>query len=126
MEKRTQEWLSQAEYDMDTAEYMQQGGRYIYAVFMCHLAAEKALKGFYYEIRREFPPKSHNLVHLLNQIGVKPPEEFGRFAIKLSEASIPTRYPVDLAKAQKNYPEDVTQDILEKAKEFITWIKEQL
>ncbi len=57
MEKQTQEWLNQSDYDMDTAEYMHQGGRHIYAVFMCHLAIEKALKGLYYEKRLEFPPQ---------------------------------------------------------------------
>ena len=30
---------------MDTATYMHEGGRHIYAVFMCHLSIEKALKG---------------------------------------------------------------------------------
>ena len=44
MEKRTAEWLQQADYDIDTAEYMHLGGRYLHAVFMCHLAIEKALR----------------------------------------------------------------------------------
>jgi HEPN domain-containing protein len=46
MVRRTEEWLRQADYDIDAAEYMYQGGRYVYAVFMCHLAIEKALKAF--------------------------------------------------------------------------------
>lgn len=73
MEKRTEEWFRQSDYDMDTAEYIHKGGRYIYAVFMCHLAVEKALKGLYYEKLRKIPPKSHNLIYLLNEIGIKPP-----------------------------------------------------
>lgn len=47
MPKEPDEWLRQAEYDMETAEFMLNGGRYFYAVFMCHLAIEKALKGLY-------------------------------------------------------------------------------
>ena len=47
MEKQTEEWFKQADYDMDTADYMHKGGRHIYAVFMCHLSVEKALKGLY-------------------------------------------------------------------------------
>ena len=111
---------------MDTADYMFQGGRYMYAVFMCHLAIEKALKGFYYEKQGGFPPKSHSLVYLLNAIGVKPPEHPGKFIVKLSEASIPTRYPEDLAKIQMEYTAEIVRDILAKGKEVITWIKEQL
>jgi HEPN domain-containing protein len=56
MEKRTEEWLRQSDYDMDTADYMFHGGRHLYAVFMCHLAVEKALKAVYFEKLREIPP----------------------------------------------------------------------
>jgi len=126
MEKRTEEWLQQSDYDMDTAVYMHKGGRHIYAVFMCHLSVEKALKGLYYEKRREIPPKSHNLIYLLNEIGIKPPKEPGRFIVKLSEASIPTRYPENLVKLQQVYSEIVVNDILVNGKELVKWIKGQL
>lgn len=126
MKKRTDEWLRQAEYDIDTAEYMYQGGRYIYAVFTCHLAVEKALKGLYYEKRKEFPPKSHSLVFLLHEIGIKLPEEQGRFIVRLSEASIPARYPESLAKVEKDFSENIVKDILARGKEVILWIKAQL
>ena len=91
MEPRTQEWLSQSEYDMETADYMYDGGRHIYAVFMCHLSIEKALKGLYYEKRHTIPPKSHNLIYLLKEIGIKPPFIPGKFIAKLNQASIRTR-----------------------------------
>ncbi len=126
MERRTEEWLRQSAYDMDTAVYMHEGDRHIYAVFMCHLAIEKALKGLYYEKRRDIPPKSHNLIYLLNEIGIKPPAEPGRFIVKLNEASVPTRYPENLTKLQQVYSETVVKDILSKGKELITWIKRQL
>ena len=123
MEKRTEEWLRQADYDMDTAEYMCLGKRYIYAVFMCHLAIEKALKGLYFERRKSLPPKTHSLIYLLTEIGERPPDEQGRFIVKLNEASIPTRYPEDLSLAQKNYPEHIVKNILAGGKEVIEWIK---
>ena len=44
MSNKHEEWLKQADYDMDTAELMFSGGRYFYAVFMCHLSIEKALE----------------------------------------------------------------------------------
>jgi len=125
MEKRTQEWLQQSDYDMDTAEYMYQGGRYLYVVFLCHLAVEKALKGLYFERRREIPPKSHNLLYLLNTLGIVPPEKPGKFFAKPSEASIPTRYPEDLAKVQQLYTAGVVKDILAATKETIAWIRTQ-
>ena len=126
MEKRTEEWFIQSDYDMDTAVYMHKGGRYIYAVFMCHLCIEKALKGLYYEKIREIPPKTHNLIYLLNEIGIKPPENQGRFVVKLNEASVPTRYPENLGKLQQTYNEIVVRDLLVKTKELAKWIKNQL
>ena len=67
MDKKILEWLKQADYDMDTAEFMCRGGRYFYAVFMCHLAIEKALKGLYQRNLQETPPKTHNLIYLLSK-----------------------------------------------------------
>ena len=126
MKQRTREWLIQSDYDMDTAEFMHSGGRHIYAVFMCHLSIEKALKGFYYEKRRSIPPKSHNLLYLLKEIGIKPPQELGRYVVKLNEVSIPTRYPENLEKLQQVFHEAAVKDILANGKEMVSWIKSQL
>lgn len=126
MEKRTQEWFRQSDYDMDTAEYMFQGGRYLYVVFMCHLSIEKALKGLYFEKLREIPPKVHNLVYLLKKIDIKPPEKPGKFIVKLNEANIATRYPEELGKIQQIYTKPVADDFLAKTREVIAWIKTQL
>ena len=111
---------------MDTAEAMFDSGRYLPAVFMCHLAIEKALKGLFCEKRGEVPPKSHSLVFLLTRLDIRPPETLGRFIVMLSEASIPTRYPEELAKVQKDYTTAVVREILDRGKEVAIWIKEQL
>jgi len=125
MTKDPQEWFRQADYDLETAEYMFHGGRYFYAVFMCHLAIEKALKGLYQERLKEIPPRVHNLVYLLNKIGMKPPEPQGKFLIKLNEASVPTRYPETIEQLKKDYTQEVVRDILFKSKEALEWIKLQ-
>ena len=74
MSKNPQEWLKQADYDMKTAEVMFDNKRYFYAVFMCHLSIEKALKGLYLERLKEIPPKTHNLVYLVEKIKLLLPE----------------------------------------------------
>ena len=119
------EWLKQADYDIETAEFMFNGGRYFYSVFMCHLSIEKALKGLYQFTLNELPPKTHNLVYLLNKIEIKPDEKIGRFMIKLNEANIATRYPEDLAILQKNYSKKITHTIFTDTKEALQWIKQQ-
>lgn len=125
MDKRTLEWLKQADYDIDTAEFMAKGGRHFYAVFMCHLAVEKALKGLYQHKLQETPPKTHNLIYLLNRIALKPEESIGRVITKLNEANTATRYPDDIDALQSNYTQEITAQILAQTKEILEWIKAQ-
>ena len=125
MAKDPQEWLRQADYDMDTAEYMLSGGRYFYAVFMCHLSIEKALKGLFHDRLSVIPPKTHNLIYLLNKSGIKPPEPIGRFVVKLNEASVATRYPENIEKLGKDYTQTIVHDIVARSKEVLAWIKAQ-
>lgn len=125
MGKKAMEWLKQADYDLDTAKCMFDSGRCFYAVFMCHLSIEKALKGLYQEQLQDIPPKVHNLVYLLNKIGIKPAEQIGKFMIQLNEASVTTRYPEDLEKLQNDFTYEMTKNIIDKSKEVLTWIKKQ-
>lgn len=125
MAKEPEEWLRQADYDMETAEFMVSGGRYFYAVFMCHLSVEKALKGLYQKRLKEIPPKTHNLVYFLNKIGLKPEESIGRFVVKLNEASVVTRYPEELGKLQNDFTQPIVKDILSRSREVLEWIRKQ-
>ncbi len=125
MNNKHQEWLKQADYDMDTADAMLGSGRYFYAVFMCHLSVEKALKGLYSKVLNEVPPKTHNLLYMLNKIGKRPEPELEKFITKLNTASVATRYPDDLAKIQAAYTEGITKDIIIKSKDVLKWLKRQ-
>ncbi|MBN1879370.1 HEPN domain-containing protein [bacterium] len=120
------EWLKQAEYDLETASYMFDGKRFFYAVFMCHLALEKALKGLYAQVSGTIPPKTHNLVYLTEKAGIKPPENLSEFMHQLNGVSIPTRYPDDLENLKSNFTRDRTADLLEKSKECLAWLTQQL
>lgn len=90
------------------------------------ISIEKALKGLYQIRLNETPPKVHNLVYLLNKIGIKPAETMGKFLIKLNEVNIATRYPEDIDKLQRDFTQPVVKDILSKSKEALEWIKTQL
>jgi HEPN domain-containing protein len=125
MKDKHEEWLRQADYDMGTADAMLRSGRYFYAVFMCHLSIEKALKGLYATVLSDIPPKTHNLLYLLNKIDRRPERKLEKFMIRLNTASIATRYPDDLAKIQAAYTEDISKDMIAKSKEVLAWVKMQ-
>jgi HEPN domain-containing protein len=64
MANTPQEWMRQAEYDIETAKVMFDSGRYFYTALMSHLSVEKALKGVYTAHRRQLPPRTHDLPFL--------------------------------------------------------------
>ena len=126
MSKTPQEWLKQADYDMKTAEIMFDNKRYFYAVFMCHLSIEKALKGIYLERLKEIPPKVRNLVYFIEKIKVQLPENLYDSVFALNRVSVPTRYPDDLQRMLKDYNEERTKKVIENGKEVLLWLKKQL
>ncbi|MEK7400488.1 MAG: HEPN domain-containing protein [Candidatus Poribacteria bacterium] len=123
MSKDHKEWILQAEYDMETADIMFDAGRYFYAVFMCHLAIEKALKGIFLLKLGVIPPKTHNLVYLINKIDVKPDKNIIKIIAKLNEANVVTRYPENIKDLQKDYTKEIVENIIKRSKEVLEWIK---
>lgn len=64
MRKTTANWLASADYDLETADAMLKSRRYLYVVFMCHLALEKTLKALY-----TVSPKGGKFVPLQDEEG---------------------------------------------------------
>ena len=126
MTKNPQKWLKQADYDIKTAEIMFDNKRYFYAVFMCHLSIEKALKGIYLDRLKEIPPKTHNLVYLVEKIKLLLPENLYDSVFALNRVSVPTRYPDDIQRMLKDYNEELTKKVIEGGKEALQWLKKQL
>lgn len=121
--KQVQEWLRQAEYDVSTAEDMYKTKRYIYCVFMCHLAIEKALKASYIRELKDVPPKTHDLNFLCAKIGLALPAEMRVFLEELNDLSVPIRYPDELKRVLKEYGKKKVGILLGKSKELFTWVK---
>jgi len=83
------------------------------------------LKGLYYEELKEVPPKTHNLIALLEDIRISPPEEKKKCIVKINTASIVTRYPEELSEIKKQYSREVVEKILNETNEVLKWIKAQ-
>jgi len=126
MPKGFEEWLKQSDYDLKTAEAMFFSKRYVYVVFMCHLSLEKALKGFYQKKLRAIPPKVHNLIFLIEAVGLALPEDLYEVVFSINRVSIPTRYPEDLKKMQKEYTKQKSGKLLMQSKEVLKWLKKEL
>lgn len=126
LRKDTQNWIALAEYDLETARHMLASGRYLYVIFICHLALEKMLKAHVTEVTQEMPAKTHDLIYLIRKAGLKLPPEYLDFAGRINNASIPTRYPEDIQRALNDYPRPVAEEYLQKTEELLKWLKQQL
>ena len=126
MKEAVKNWLESAQYDLETAEHVFNAGKYIYTIFLCHLSLEKILKARVEEIQAKTPPKTHNLRYLVKLGGLEPPEEMLNFLSKLSDVSIPTRYPEDFGELVKSYDKKAAEAYLSHAKEAFEWIKKSL
>ncbi|MBI1937750.1 MAG: HEPN domain-containing protein [Ignavibacteriales bacterium] len=120
------EWIDQADYDIETAKAMIECGRYFYAVFMCHLSIEKALKGLYYKETGKLPPKIHKLTYFVEKLGLQPEKNLLKFIIGIDDASVATRYPESLKEISKKFKKKNTSEIFERTNEVLRWIKEKL
>jgi HEPN domain-containing protein len=123
--KQVKEWFIQSDYDIDTADAMLKTGRFVYCVFICHLALEKALKGLVVKKLDKVPSKINNLIFLIDELNLELTEEQLKFVYQLNSLSITTRYPEELNKLIKVYNLKTTEQILNKTKEIQQWIKKQ-
>jgi HEPN domain-containing protein len=120
----TRNWIALAEYDLETAGHMLTTGRYLYVIFLCHLALEKMLKAHVTEVRQSMPAKTHDLIHLVKESGLMIPQGSLEFIGQINTASIPTRYPEDLQRAVRDYPDAVARDYLHRTQEVIQWLRQ--
>ena len=82
------------------------------------------LKAHVTEATQDVPAKSHDLIYLIKKSGLILPQAHLEFIGKINNASIPTRYPEDLARMLKQYPEQVVRDYLRQTEEALQWLKQ--
>jgi len=96
MNRVVKNWEATSNNDLRTAEAMYKAGRYLYVVFMCHLAIVKMLRAILAQKDpEETLPKIHNLIHLAQKIGLSLPDPLRDFFQRIDNVSVATRYPGD-------------------------------
>ena len=116
-------WVRSSRYDIKTAEALYISRRYVYVIFMCHLAVEKALKAVVLDRRKKSAPKTHDLVRLVELSEITVPDRHRPIIAHLSEASVPTRYPEDMSKLVRYYNRSAAQRYLKETKELLRWLR---
>lgn len=91
MAQRWNDWLAQAEHDLEQADSSLSEGRHDWACFAAHQAAEKAVKALH--LARGQEAWGHVVARLLAQSPVPAPERLVEQARVLDAYYVPARYP---------------------------------
>ena len=128
MDKRVKYWLDLEDYDFETAEAMLLSGRYLYVGFMCHQTIEKVLKAYFVFYKRNTPPFTHSLSHLVSKAGLSEEmtEELKEIIDYLEPLNIETRYPTYKDRLMKSLNKQICVDIISKTDHLRKWIKTKL
>jgi len=124
VKQETRNWLDMAEYDLATAKQMLKTGRFVYVIFMCHLAIEKTMKAIVCEEINKVPPKTHDLIYLIFLGEIELSAGLLDFVGAINNAGVVTRYPEDLAKLISSYPEEIAEKYFDSTLEVIKCIQQ--
>ena len=113
---------------MKTASVMLDGQRFLYVGFMAHQAIEEILKAYYVMQHNETPPLSHRLSLLAKRASIYDlfSEEQKDFMDVIEPLNIEARYPSNTELLMKSLTEERCRDILKKAEELQSCIKQKL
>lgn len=130
-------WLEAAQYDLESARVMMNGGRYMYVAFMSQQAIEKIVKGLYSLYTEKEPPMIHNIWSIFKQLNNEVDmvqhipiveyeeklKEYKYFFAELLSYDISRRYPSFKEKISSSINYDRAERVLEKIEEVFLWIK---
>ena len=123
IEKQIEYWRSSANSNIETAEILLTNGKFIEALFFCHLAIEKSLKACYVKHNNELAPKVHKLQYLAENSGIELDNNQKDFFGVLMQYQIEGRYP-------ETYPPYPTEQdaakLLNETKQTLLWLMQKL
>ena len=125
---RSQDWLKQAERDLQQAEDSRSSGRHEWACFASHQAAGKAVKALHLHFHQE--AWGHVVGRLLSDLSdvVDVPHELVEKAQVLDNYYIPPRYPNSHAEGApfEHYNHLQSGDALKYAREILQFARSQM
>ena len=121
-------WLDIADYDLETAKTLYNGGRWLYVAFMCHQVIEKTLKAYWCGTKETEPPYTHNLTRLSEGSGLD--DQLSEEQLDLIETLIPmniqARYPDYKEQLARMLTKDTCSNIINETEKLQQWIKTKL
>jgi len=126
-QEKYEHWLDIAKYDLESADAMCTGGRWLYVVFMCQQAVEKLCKGLYVLYVSDEVPRVHNIrnviSHFSNKLSEPVSDEQYRLFDTLTGFYVEGRYPEYKQKLSTLLSEQEAKALLAQTKEVFAWLQ---
>ncbi|MGD1276837.1 MAG: HEPN domain-containing protein [Tepidisphaeraceae bacterium] len=116
-------WRDGSADDLEAARTLLDAGKIRQAGFFVHLPIEKAVKACAVAATRDLPPRSHDLLSLVQRTGIALTEGQRDFMGRVQMYCLEGRYPTELPPPPA--AEAVAQD-LQRAGEMIQWLTNRL
>ncbi len=120
--KTIQYWLEGAAYDLETGKSLLLAGRYPYALFLGHLAIEKALKALVVKKTGEHAPHTHSLILLIKKADIKTDEDSINKLAEFTEFNIEARYPDEKKDFYKQCTKEFVISKFAEMEDFYKWL----
>jgi len=118
-------WMEQGTEDLKTSKTNLAQRIYYASVLFAQQAAEKTLKALFIHIKKESPPKTHNLVMLANMLDA--PEDVVDAAADLTPEYTLTRYPDgDIGPPSQRYTKKSAVRHYNHARKVTLWVKKKM
>jgi len=100
--------------------------KYLQSGFYCHQSVEKILKAYFWFIKREEPPYSHNLLKISKESGLDRQfnEKQKRLIDLLMPLNIEARYPEEKLSIMKTLDNSKAETIFNEPGVIVKWIQE--
>lgn len=120
--KTIEYWIEGAMYDLETGKSLLQAKRYPYALFLGHLAIEKALKALVVKETGEHAPYTHSLIMLIKKTNIEINEEIINKLAEYTEFNIEARYPDEKKAFYKQCTEEFAATKFTEMEGFFKWL----
>ncbi len=119
-------WLEDSDNDIELADYLFTGKKYLPCLYFCHLSLEKLLKGLVLEITKRPVPYTHSLTELIKLID---PNINNNSLIdnleKINGFNISAKYKVERDEIYDKISRNETDEYFNMTKDIRIWIKNQ-
>lgn len=125
MQEPVEKYVLGCKEDLETAQLLLDQGRCFYIPFLCHLAINKVLRGYYLDYLNRYPPFTDDLLAIADdtEAGLQMDEETRNFVNSLSIWPQIVGNPVYRQKIIDQTSPDATREILEQTEKIVEMVR---